>query len=70
MNGFGWQGSWNPWRALQDVERQMNRLFGGTRAAAFPPVNVYNAEDGAVVMVELPGVDPADLDARRTKPSS
>ncbi len=65
MNGFGWQGLWNPWRVLQDMERQMSRLlgqFGGGRAAAFPPVNVYNEPDGAVVTMELPGVDPADLD--------
>ncbi|NLF30128.1 MAG: Hsp20/alpha crystallin family protein [Planctomycetes bacterium] len=43
----------------------MDRLvsqFGRTRAAAFPPVNVYNEADGAVVTMELPGVDPADLD--------
>jgi HSP20 family protein len=43
---------------------EMNRLFNGAFAAghsAFPPVNVWAEADEAVVTVELPGMDPAEL---------
>ena len=56
---------WNPWRRLQNMEREMNRLFGTympARATTFPPVNIWTNEEGAVVTAELPGVDPASID--------
>jgi len=65
MNGFGWQGWWNPWQRLREMEREMNRLLrelAWPRAAAFPPVNIYTDRDAATVTAELPGVDPEDLD--------
>jgi len=65
MNGFGWQGWWNPWQRLREMEREMSRLFGdvaGPVGATFPPVNVYTDNEGATVTAELPGVEPKDLD--------
>jgi len=65
MNGFGWQGWWNPWQRLRQMEREMNRLFGefaGQVGADFPPVNVYTDDEGATVTAELPSVEPKDLD--------
>ena len=65
MNGFGWQGWWNPWQRLREMEREMSRLFGDVASpvgATFPPVNVYTDNEGATVTAELPGVEPKDLD--------
>ncbi|OPX23151.1 MAG: hypothetical protein B1H04_04030 [Planctomycetales bacterium 4484_123] len=58
-----WYG--NPWRQLRQMQRRMDRLFGEffrPLAPAFPPVNVYTDDEGAVITAELPGVEAEDLD--------
>jgi HSP20 family protein len=44
----------------------MNRLFegydGGATVSRFPALNVWGNSDRVVVMAELPGLDPNDLD--------
>jgi HSP20 family protein len=44
----------------------MNRLFdgydGGATVSRFPALNVWGNSDRVVVMAELPGLDPKDLD--------
>ena len=58
-----WYGS--PWRQLREMQRRMDRLFGEflrPLAPAFPPVNVYTNDEGAVITAEVPGVEADDLD--------
>ncbi len=62
----------NPWREfeklereLRRMERELERVFGETGffpEARYPAVNMYTSEDAAVVQVELPGVEPKDVD--------
>lgn len=66
---------WDPFRDLMSIQTELNRLFGRTfagREAAnsgalgagswMPPLDAYETEDRLVVKVELPEVDPADVD--------
>ena len=60
---------WSPWREMDRLRRDMNRLFAqmptgfaGDVARAFPAMNVWTDEDGAVVTAELPGIAPDDID--------
>jgi HSP20 family protein len=56
------------WRELERLRREMDRLSadwpraGWGAAAAYPAMNVWTNEDGAVVTAELPGVAPEDID--------
>jgi HSP20 family protein len=55
----GWM---SPWRDMERLRREMNRLFNdwptrsrwGT-APSYPAINVWTEEDSAVVTAELPG---------------
>jgi HSP20 family protein len=52
-------------RDIRRTQEQMNRLVGGVRSAVrgeFPPVNVWAGSDGAIVMAEIPGVNPDQID--------
>ncbi len=61
---------WSPWREMERLRREMNRLFaattparlGGGVALAYPAMNVWANEDGAIITAELPGVNPEDID--------
>ena len=60
---------WDPWgdvAALQrDVNEMWNRTFGqqGRRADALvPPIDAYQAEDALHVRMELPGMQPGDVE--------
>ena len=69
---------WEPFRDLLAMQDRMSRLFNETfgrdvplfreEAASLsrwaPAVDVYETGDNIVVKVELPGVDPKDLDVR------
>ncbi len=65
---------WTPFRELNSLQHQMNRLFeeqyGGGRdesllAGAFvPPVDIYEDEHGIQLKLEVPGVDEKDLDIK------
>ena len=66
---FGRYGLANPWQEIDHVQREMNRLFSGLYgsprtqvAPSFPAMNVWTNSDGAVIMAELPGVNPEDID--------
>lgn len=62
----------NPFAALNQLQREMNRLFdgyglrlnGGTapRAATFPALNVWEDGDALYAEAELPGVKQDDLE--------
>ncbi len=63
---------WDPFRDLMSIQNELNRLFGrtfgGGEAAAgstgswVPPLDVFETQDRYVVAVELPGIDPGDVD--------
>lgn len=50
---------------LEQMRREMDRWFdawAGDRQAAYPAVNVWTNDNGAVVTAEVPGLDPQSLD--------
>jgi len=65
-----------PWREIRRMEREMERMeremdrlfesfFPRRRRfmeVEFPPMNVWTNEEGAVVTVEVPGVNPEQLE--------
>lgn len=58
------------WREIERLRRDMDRLLESSvpmtqrhRGSGFPAINVWNNNsEGLVVMAEVPGVDPSDLD--------
>jgi HSP20 family protein len=52
----------DPWRELREMEYVLDRMWDGERPRGFPVVNIFTSGDAAVVMAELPGVDPGDMD--------
>ena len=66
---FGFYNSMNPWREIEQIQREMNRLtnamgnFSRPRVApGYPAINVWANEEGVAVTAELPGVKPDDID--------
>ena len=64
---------WDPFRDLMSIQGELNRLFGRTYAGVdsgqpgssgswMPALDVYEVKDQYVVTVELPGIDPDDVD--------
>ena len=64
---------WDPLRDLLDLQEKMNRLFedslSGTRtdpslppSAWTPPADVYETAEGFVVLMDLPGLLPDDVE--------
>jgi HSP20 family protein len=62
---------WDPFRDLMGIQNEINRLFGrtyaggeaaGSAGAWVPALDIYETKDTFVVTVELPGLDPADVD--------
>jgi HSP20 family protein len=63
-------GGWtSPWREMERMRRQMNRMFNdwptlarwGT-APSYPAMNVWMDEDSAIVTAELPGIVLDDIE--------
>jgi HSP20 family protein len=60
--------TWDPWRELEQLRGEMNRLFADwrrptlRRSAEFPPVNVWHNEQSLILTAEIPGADPDALD--------
>lgn len=59
----------SPWREMERLQREMNRLFSDTfstvgvrTAPGFPAMNAWTNDEGVVVTAELPGVKPEDID--------
>jgi len=55
----------NPWTNLLRFEDEMNRLlsrFTFPSVSEFPPVNIWENEQEAVVTAEIPGIDPKAID--------
>lgn len=64
---------WDPFRELVSIQDELNRLFNRTFAgfeplrpsaggAWMPAMDVYETEDKLVAKVELPGIDPEDVE--------
>lgn len=61
---------WSIFDELAGIQDEFNRVFGdwdgrggyGRRRVGLPPMNVWSSKDGVIVDVELPGVEPADVD--------
>ncbi|MDQ5987730.1 MAG: Spore protein SP21 [Syntrophus sp. SKADARSKE-3] len=55
----------DPFSEMLRLRNEMNRLFSGSSyafEAAYPPVNVWMNEKGAIVEAELPGIDASKID--------
>jgi HSP20 family protein len=59
-------GRWpDVFREMRRAQDEVNRIFGGLRFAArteFPPVNIWAGEDKVILMAEMPGVSPDQVD--------
>jgi HSP20 family protein len=64
---------WDPFRDLVSIQDELNRLFGRTftggetlrpsaGGAWMPPMDVFETEDEIVAKVELPGIEPGDVE--------
>jgi HSP20 family protein len=64
---------WDPFRDLVSIQDELNRLFGRTFAEAeqtrptgtgawMPSMDVYETEDRIVATLELPGIEPGDVE--------
>lgn len=54
----------NPWREMDRIQREMNRLFGDLNrpgSRAYPAINAWTTEDKAIVTAELAGYEPDQL---------
>ena len=47
---------------LRQVDRLTNQLLSGTRTPMGMPMDVWQADDGFHVSLDLPGVDPSSVD--------
>ena len=55
----------DPFRQMLGAQSDLSRLFGGLLfypSGEFPPLNVWTNPDGAIVVMEVPGVASDDLD--------
>ncbi len=56
----------DPWRELDRIQDEMNRLFrdtfGRVAVRRYPAINMWVKDDEAIVTAELPGFDPDKLE--------
>lgn len=55
---------WDSIGQMSLLQQRLNKLFSESRQTEFPPINVWASEDKAVVMAEVPGIDPDDIDVQ------
>jgi HSP20 family protein len=64
---------WDPFRDLVTIQDELNRLFGRTYTGSelmrptasgtwMPSMDVYETEDKIVATMDLPGIEPADVE--------
>ena len=57
----------NIWQEMDQLQREMNRLFDATsrghvfNAPAYPAVNIWANEDGQIISAEMPGLSPGEI---------
>jgi len=70
---------WNPWSPnawgqFNQLQNEVNRIFerydgGRAEPAAFPPLNLWENDNGFHLEAELPGIELADLEITVTGPN-
>jgi HSP20 family protein len=63
-NGSTWPRR-SVWREMDRLQRQMDQMLQNLQrpvAPRFPAMNVWSGRDTAMITVEVPGVEPGDLD--------
>lgn len=60
------------WREMDRLQKDMNCLFGDAsnrkrKAPSFPAMNVWAAEDSALITAEIPGVNKNELEINVTR---
>ena len=59
---------WDPWREIGQLQHEMGRLinsarpFPGTEGRQSPAVNVYVNENDILITLEVPGIDPSQVE--------
>lgn len=56
---------WDSIGQMNQLQQRLNRLFSNmaeNRQIEFPPINVWASQDKAVVVAEVPGIDPDEID--------
>jgi len=58
---------WNPWQELDQIQKDMSRLFGRRIArpsapVGYPAVNLWADDRSLVLTAEMPGLTPDQLD--------
>lgn len=55
------------WREMDQLQRDMNRLYNGYSptalhiAPSYPAINIWSNEDSQIITAEMPGVDVNDI---------
>ena len=58
----------NIWQEMDQLQREMNRLFDATsrervfQSPSYPAINIWTNQDGQLITAEMPGVHPDDLE--------
>lgn len=58
---------WDSIGQMNLLQQRLNRLFSSmpeSSQAEFPPINVWASEDKAVVVAEVPGIDPDNIEVQ------
>ena len=60
--------SFNPWRELNRIQGEMNRIFDNSWQSRreYPAVNLWTNTDNALITAELPGYSKDDVDIALT----
>lgn len=66
---FRFSPALDPFNALMNLQRELDRVvdnplgfdFGLSGRGVYPPVNVFSDKDGYVIKMEVPGMDPSQL---------
>ena len=59
MNFINYMTDYNPWQEMEQIQREVNRIFEGVPMrgrTVFPMVNIWTDTNMAVLTAELPGV--------------
>ena len=59
-----WSEFRDPFSDMRRLQREVNNLYRGTSAETdgFPALNLWSNDEEAIVMAEIPGMDPEGLD--------
>lgn len=62
-DAFKWGRTWDPWRELNRLQEEVNRVFSGAMeghglSGGYPQMRVYSNEEEALMEVRVPGLSP------------